>query len=338
MLWIGLAILVIALSDLLPSSWFDRWYYHGIFGWIRLLYDTLLGWSPVPMLYIAIPIIFLRIFLWIRERKKGFLYLFTKALGGLACLIFLFYFVWGFNYNQVPLQSRLGYNLKEVTKHEIELEFQRATIELTNAAESLPTGMTSDEAIAGLSISDHDLRADVEKALRELNIPSRGHVRVRQIWPPGLLLRWSTAGIYIPQVFEGHIDKGLLSVQKPFTMAHEMAHGYGVTDEGACNFVAWLACRASENNWVRFGGDFTYWRYAAAEMPDSTVMDALHTVSPVVFRSIELISENDKKYPDILPKIRDAIYSNYLKHHGVEGGMRSYNYVVLMVEQYLKKN
>lgn len=243
----------------------------------------------------------------------------------------------GFNYNQTSLQKRLGYNLKDVTQQDIEVEYQRATLELQKAAEELPSLLKTDESISALKISDNDLRPDVEKALAELGIPNKGRVRVRQIWPPGLLLRWSTAGIYIPQAFEGHIDDGLLSVQKPFTIAHEMAHGYGVTDEGACNFIAWLACIESKNPWVRFGGAFTYWRYAASEMPGDSIEQELKIISPVVLRSLSLIRKNDEKYPDLLPKIRDAIYSNYLKHHGVEGGLRSYNYVVMMVVEYLRK-
>jgi len=348
-LWIVLALITILLSDILSTAFIDRWYYQGVFEWIRVTYDAILGWSPLPMIYLLVAIVIVRIFFWIRERKKGFLFLLSKALGGIAFLIFLFYFLWGFNYSQVPLQARLGLDLKKVTQEDIEVEFLRATQELETAVKSLPSSLTSDESIRDYKISDNDLRKDVEKALRDLGIPDRGKVRVRQLWPPGFLLRWSTAGIYIPQAFEGHIDKGLLSVQKPFTIAHEMAHGYGVTDEGACNFVAWLACRQSDNPWIRFGGTFTYWRYAASEMPENG-RDVLHTSDenrdgfntslpfpPVVIRSLALIRENDKKYPDILPKIRDAIYSNYLKRHGVVGGLRSYDYVVMMVVEYLGK-
>ncbi len=337
LMWIGLALITILLSDFIPSSFVDRWYYQGLFGWIRVAYDTLLGWLPIPMLYIAVAILLVRIILWMRSRKKGMLFLITKAIGGIAFLIIVFYFAWGFNYNQTSLQKRLGFNLKDVTQQDVEVEYQRATLELQEIAEELPTALKTVESISALKISDNDLRPDVEKALAELGIPDRGRVRVRQIWPPGLLMRWSTAGIYIPQVFEGHIDKGLLSVQKPFTIAHEMAHGYGVTDEGACNFIAWLACRESKDPWVRFGGAFTYWRYAASEMPGDSVEQELKIIPPVVLRSLSLIRKNDEKYPDLLPKVRDAIYSNYLKHHGVEGGMRSYNYVVMMVVEYLRE-
>lgn len=335
LIWIAMAVIILLMSRIIPDSIFERWYYNGIFGWIRVAYDTLLGWSPVPMIYIVLLVVIVRAIRWAGDWRKGSVYQLSRVIGGIALIVSLFYLLWGFNYNQISLQERLGFDLEQVTPLDVEAEFLRATAVLKKEAEELPDHFTSDASIAALKITDHDLRPDVEKALADLHIPGKGRVRVRQLWPKGFLLRWGTAGIYIPYAIEGHIDNGLLSVQKPFTIAHEMAHGYGVTDEGACNFIAWLACNQSRDKWIRYGGAFTYWRYAAAEMPDEKVDEVIHTFDPVVMRSLLMIRENDKKYPDLMPKVRDAIYSSYLKRHGVKGGLRSYNYVVMMVQQYL---
>ena len=333
--WILAAVLVLLLQRFLPAFLWDNWYYKGIFTLIRQGYDYLLGWSPIPMVYIVLSIILVRTARWFGNAEKGWTYQTSSFLGGIAAMVVLFYVLWGFNYRQVSLQDRLGFDLEKVSKEEVDTEFMRATAVLNDEAETLSDHLTRDDAITGLKITDGDLRADVENALQVLHLPNKGRVRVRQLWPNGFLLRWNTAGIYIPQTGEGQIDKGLLSVQKPFTLAHEMAHGYGVTDEGACNFIAWLACSQSRDQWVRFGGAFTYWRYAAAEMPYDSVVQVMHTLPPVVARAMALVKQNDAKYPDLLPKVRDAIYSSYLKRHGVKGGLRSYNYVVLMVQQYL---
>lgn len=336
LVWTASAILVLVLKEVLPSAFWDQCYYQGLFGWIRQSYDFLLGWSPLPMVYIILAIILVRFAIWIGQSSKGWIYQITRAIGGVAAMVTIFYLAWGFNYGQVSLQERLGFRMSGASKEDIEKEFARATKVLKEEAEALPDRLTRDEAILGLEINDRDLRPDVVEALSVLDIPHAGKVRVRQLWPAGFLLRWSTAGIYIPQTGEGHIDKGLLSVQKPFTIAHEMAHGYGVADEGACNFIAWLACSQSRDQWIRFGGALTYWRYTAAEMPNDSVSQVIHTFPPVVLRAITLVRENDKKYPDLMPHVRDAIYSSYLKSNGVHGGLRSYNEVVLMVEQYLK--
>ena len=333
--WIVAAVLVLILQRFLPVSIWDNWYYKGIFTLIRQAYDYLLGWSPIPMVYIVLSIILVRTARWFGNSAKGWTYQLSALIGGVAAMVVLFYVLWGFNYRQVSLQDRLGFDLDAVSKEEVDEEFRRATEVLRNEAEGLSDRLTRDESIAGLKISDADLRPDVESALEVLQLPHKGRVRVRQLWPNGFLLRWNTAGIYIPQTGEGQIDKGLLSIQKPFTLAHEMAHGYGVTDEGACNFIAWLACSQSRDQWVRFGGAFTYWRYAAAEMPLDSVMQVIHAMPPVVARAMTLVKQNDAKYPDLLPKVRDAVYNSYLKRHGVKGGLRSYNYVVLMVQQYL---
>ncbi|MDQ3015760.1 MAG: DUF3810 domain-containing protein [Bacteroidota bacterium] len=337
LLWVIAAISVLVLDRILPQVFVDKWYYQCVFGYIRRGYDLLFGWLPIPMIYLIALIVAVRIVKWSNDWKKGFLFLLSRALGGIALLVACFYLFWALNYRQITLQERLGLQLDDVTQADVEAEFLRATEVLTSEANALSDHYTSDEAIANLHITDNDLRPDVERALATLGVPNGGNVRVRQLWPKGLLMRWSTAGIYIPHAFEGHIDPGMLSIQKPFTIAHEMAHGYGITDEGACNFVAWLACVQSRDQWIRFGGALTYWRYVAAEIPDEEVRGVINTFPPVVTRALVLIRENDKKYPDILPQIRDAIYSSYLKQHGVKGGLRSYNYVVKMVSLYLNK-
>lgn len=334
--WVAAAFLALVLKEILPASFWDQWYYMGLFTWMRQAFDFLLGWSPIPMVYVVLSIILVRTARWLGQWDKKPFYQISRAIGGIAAMVAIFYFAWGFNYGQISLQERLGFDFKEFSKGDAEAEFLRATSVLRSEASNLPVRLTRDEAIAGLKINDHDLRPDVKEALSTLEIPSAGKVRVRQLWPNGFLLRWSTAGIYIPQTGEGHIDKGLLSVQKPFTIAHEMAHGYGVADEGACNFIAWLACSQSRDQWTRFGGALTYWRYTAAEMPPDSVAKVIHTFPPVVMRAITMIKANDRKYPDILPQVRDAVYSSYLKRHGVKGGLRSYNEVVMMVPQYLK--
>ncbi len=337
LVWIGIAVVVVCLHQLVPSLIWEKWYYKGLFSWIRQSYDFLLGWSPVPMIYFVLTIILVRTAQWFGQWKKAvFLYQGSRAMGGVGALVVLFYMLWGFNYGQISLQEKLGFDLETVTQEDIRQEFVRATAVLKKEAEGLPDYLIQDEAIKSLKIVDHDLRPEVVKALGILHLSNKGRVRVRQLWPNGFLLRWNTAGIYIPQTGEGHIDKGLLSVQKPFTIAHEMAHGYGIADEGACNFIAWLACSQSENQWVRFGGAFTYWRYTAAEMPSDSVSQIMNSLPPVVIRAMTLVRENDLKYPDLMPRIRDAIYSSYLHRHGVKGGLRSYNYVVMMVHQYLE--
>jgi hypothetical protein len=338
LLWITLAGVILALDHVISTPVADLIYYRGFFiGW-RLVYDYGLGFLPVPMIYLVSGFILFRIWTWWKQRQQGWKYLVIRAIGGIAALLVLFYVLWAFNYHQQPLPEHLGLNLQSVTQKDIDREFDRASDVLVAAANELPDSLNSDLSIRSKKVTDGELREDVKNALKTLDLPHTGRVRVRQLWPKGLLLRFSTAGIYIPQTGEGHIDDGLLSVQKPFTMAHEMAHGYGVTDEGACNFIAWLACDRSTDPWVHFSGALSYWQYAAVEMPQDSVEARMKSFPDIIERSIHLIRENDRLYPDLIPRYRDAIYTSYLKYHGVKEGLKSYNEVVLMVQQYIQKD
>ena len=73
-LWMASALVVLAMKSMLPSSIWDRWYYQGIFIGFRQLYDWVLGWSPLPMVYIVLLIIIVRFANWLGQFKKGFVY------------------------------------------------------------------------------------------------------------------------------------------------------------------------------------------------------------------------------------------------------------------------
>ena len=183
LIWIGVAILVLLLTRVLPQSFFEHAYYMGFFRLIRVGYDALLGWSPLPMIYIVVIFILIRVFFWFRNWKSGFWPQLTKALGGVALVVIFFYLLWGFNYRQISLENRLGYNLENVSKEEIESEYRRASIELSELSKDLRSELKRDVAIQSHNVNDDFLRQEVEEALSILNVPNSGRVRVRQLWP-----------------------------------------------------------------------------------------------------------------------------------------------------------
>ena len=147
-------------------------------------------------------------------------------------------------------------------------------------------------------------------------------------------MRFSTAGIYIPYSGEGHVDAGMLPVQIPFTMAHELGHGYGVTDEGECNFLAYIVCTTADDPMVRFSGLLAYWRYVAAEyrrFAPEAYKEQYNALPDLVRTTLQSIYENNRKYPDIMPQTRNLVYDTYLRSNGVDGGLVSYNRIVRWV-------
>ena len=121
------------------------------------------------------------------------------------------------------------------------------------------------------------IRQSVVQALEKLDYPTAGRVRGRKLLPKGVFLRFSSAGLYWPFVGEGNIDGGLHALQQPFTMAHEITHGYGITNEGICNFIAYLACQKSSDPFIKYAGLVAYWRYLAGAYQQ---LSLIHIPSP----------------------------------------------------------
>jgi len=181
----------------------------------------------------------------------------------------------------------------------------------------------------------------VEKLLEKLNYPTAGTVRGRQLQPKGILLRFSTAGVYFPWTGESNIDAGLHPIQIPFTMAHEFAHGYGFTDEGTCNFLAYLACIQSENKMFQYSGHLSYWRYLASSyrrFDRENYTAYFKTLPKGIIADLYAIDANSDKYPNILPELRDAAYDTYLKTQGIGEWMKSYSRIVMLVKAWREKD
>lgn len=183
------------------------------------------------------------------------------------------------------------------------------------------------------------IRACLTAVLADFHYPTPGRVRGREL-PAGALLSFNTAGVYLPWVGEGHIDGGLHPLQKPFTLAHELAHGYGFTDEGTCNFLAYLACLRCSDPYVRYSGELTYWRYVFSALRQQSRSAYLLTRAKIpsgMHNDLAAIKDAMARYPDRLKGLQASAYDGYLKSQGIQTGMGSYDYIVQLTIAWRKK-
>lgn len=153
-------------------------------------------------------------------------------------------------------------------------------------------------------------------------------------------MRFHVSGIYIPFFGEGYTAGKLTAVEKPFTLAHEMAHGLGFADEGSANFLAYLACESSENHMIQYSGRLAYWSYIAGEMAalsKEEYIEIFQRMTPGMIADLKQISENWRQYRGTLAKIGEKVNERYLKSQGVKEGLRSYNRMVVLVAAWRKK-
>ncbi len=345
--WIIAAVCILLINALFGQyrNLTEQIYYNGVFKLIRMIYDYTLGWLPFPMVYLFfILVVYLlykvlgKIGVGIKERsivKTG-----LPIFNGVSIVIIFFYLLWGFNYQRDRISEKL-----QLTGEKMSLEALIEEGQLVGAlAASYRQSIIQDTfAISESSFILPDLESKIrvsQKAiLKSWDYQPVGRVRVRKLMPKGLLLRLSTAGVYIPFVAEGHIDKGLHPIQWPFTMAHEMAHGYGFTDEGECNFIAFVTCMHADDPIIQYSAMLAYFRYIISNLRLSdydAYLKLLHTVDRGLMNDIYAINKQLNKYPDIMPDLRDLVYDSYLKSHGVHEGLKSYSTIIRLVDKWKK--
>lgn len=322
----------------------ESFYLHGVFPKLRIIYDNTLGRLPFAVVYLFAPLLVLlfgyRFWKLVSTRTWQAAGGFVKFLLIFALVIYLlFYWSWAFNYKNQPLRDHLilpkitpdSFKVYDEAMHVLEL--------ITPLRDSISRDSQALDKSFYPKDTEDKLRSSLVQILQGWKLPTDGKVRVRTLKPDGVLLRFSTAGIYIPFLFEGHIDDGLAYIHRPFVMAHEMAHGYGITDEGDCNFIAVLVCANSDDIYIRYSGLLAYWRYLAnslVRVAPGMGTKAIDARPVSIVNDVNHIRERVNSYPDLLPNYRDLIYDTYLKSHGVTGGLESYGAVVNMMHMWKK--
>jgi hypothetical protein len=244
-------------------------------------------------------------------------------------LVFLvtFYWVWGFHYFQPNLKERWSLNITNIDSIYLRQQIENILPDLLAYRQMISDSQIDSLKDGGFIRMEDELRKQLIVVLPEMGWKTAGNVRIRNLQPEGFLLRLSTAGIYIPYVFEGHVDYGLHPLQLPFTVAHEMAHGYGVTDEGDCNTIALIVCLKSENPLYKYASLLTYFRYLYFDprWPDDQKSFILASMPEVIKGDLYSIKKQSARFPDVFPVIRDFMYETYLRLMGVEEGLLSYH-------------
>jgi Protein of unknown function (DUF3810) len=323
-------------------------YHRYVFRFIRVFYDYTFGLLPFPVIYLLFIAVVLFFALWIKK-LISYRYSLPKLvlMKRLALSIFnfmgwvfsLFYFLWAFNYYGPNIEKKLSLPDVSIDSLQLLAEFKDITEIMIHERNKLSSDTTELKVQIDWSSMEDEIRKVQTEILSEWGDKVHGRVRVRRLYPEGLLLRISTAGVYIPFVAEGHIDPGMHAIQWPFTAAHEMAHGYGYTDEGVCNFIGLLTCIKSKETYIRYSGLLSYWKYLFYDiklMYPASAKEIYLTLDTGIKADLSAIRREMNRFPDILPEVRDILYDSYLKTHGVEKGLKSYNEMILQVLKWKK--
>ncbi|MBL0238011.1 MAG: DUF3810 domain-containing protein [Saprospiraceae bacterium] len=315
----------------LPTAQLDDFYTNTLYRGFRFVWDYSVGLLPIPIIYLwflFIVVGIIRLIYLTVKRRISAIRLLVNLISGLMIHLSWFYLTWGFNYFRSPLIERLPLNLN-INKYELRDAYCEITEKITVLKSNL---VNSNSNLEGLS--DPDLKRILNDQLgllfNQFKLVDIPNVNCRIIWP-GSLLIWASAGVYWPFSGEANIDGGIHRIQVPFTMAHEMCHAKGWTDEGECNFLAYLACDRSKDIEIKYSGNLAYWRYLNSSMwlldPEWTSFE-LDQLAETIQSDLKEIRKKMDRYPEVFESLRLLFYDQYLKVNGIRSGIESYSDLV----------
>ena len=177
-----------------------------------------------------------------------------------------------------------------------------------------------------------------EKVSAEHSFISQFYSRVK---PVILSEPWTythIAGVYTYFTGEANINVNFPDYTIPYTAAHEMAHQRGIAREDEANFVAFLVCAASDDDYIRYSGYLNLYEYVSSALyrADKEAYGEVRAKLDPKAR-VEMSAYSvffDKYRENVAATVTETVNNGYLTMQGTPG-TKSYGMVVDLAVAYI---
>ena len=256
-----------------------------------------------------------------------------RALGilgrSLVVIFLIFTLNCGINYQRLPFSQRAGFVLRESTEEELIALCERLVEEINLAAEEIAL---DEDGYCTLEGDPTELARDaMETAALQYPELKGYYPRAKPVFSTWYLSSQLLQGVYSPFTVEANYNNGMPDQDKPSTICHELSHLKGFMREDEANFVAYLACRSSEDAGFRYSGSILAYIYSG---------NALYAQNPAALRRVrdklceqavkDLLDHNAywDTYRGTLSEVSDKMNDMYLKANAQKAGTKSYGRMV----------
>ena len=323
---------IIIFSRSTPLS---EWYMQHVYPAVAIILSTLSGVFPFSLydLFIITALLYLIILiLFVITGKKGFKKFLYSLVRFVTMLVAWFYFAWGISYFREDFYAKS--DLKE-TSFDAE-NLKKFVVHFIADA---------NEAYVDFDVMDRaGVRQELEKSYHtlhgELGIDyPNGKRRAKPMLFEPLYSKMGISGYLGPFFNEIHVNNYSLDITYPFTLAHEMAHQFGIAHESEANLYAFIVCLGSEDERIRYSAYLSTLLYLvndAAEFLPDEVDSLTSAIRPEIIADLR---RNRKHWLAVrdrsLSEVQDRAYDAYLKTNKVSSGRDNYSEVVgLLISSY----
>lgn len=288
------------------------------------------------------------IFIFLHKRQGFFkyakrFYIFTGYVLVAVCLVMTLNCT--ILYHCSPMDANQEFPERDYTVEELEL-LRNYIVEQCN---DYSTHMNRDEN--GYLVYEKDMQEACKQAMWDISdlYPqlSGYYPDVKHMMFSDLMSQAYMAGYYFPFSMEANCNGNMYITNYPETYCHELAHLHGYIYEDEANFISFLACMNSGDDFLIYCGylgvlnyvNNAYWEsidgnheryYAQPQIEDQVVEDNVFLL-PETWEKVE---ENAVFDTEKVDKVSDAFTETSLNLNGVADGMAAYGRVVELMLQY----
>lgn len=344
-LFLFIQILIVKILSYFPDT-IERFYSNGIYPVISKIFRTFLGWIPFSIgdiFYFMLAILLIiGVYQLLRDKFKNWKFHLFKFGAYLSVFYFLFHLLWGLNYYRNTLFTTLEMKPENYTLEDIEQLTENLLVKLKEVH---------------LNIVEHDTLKVVVPYSKDtiLSKTINGYTNLAKIYPEYYYQKVSLkkslyslpltymgfSGYLNPISGEAHVDHLVPKVNLPMISSHEVAHQIGIAKESEANFIGFLAAINNDDNYFKYSGYLTAFRYSAAALyyKDSMVSRKVIDSLPLgILKNIKESQEFWQSYQNQLEPFFKLFYDGYLKANDQKAGLKSYSNMVYYLVAYDKKN
>ncbi len=264
-----------------------------------------------------------------------------RLLAVIVLLASVFVLTFGIAYDTTPLEDKMELEAASPSADDLYLASACTLVELNRLERSItrsesgaaPMPYTFDEMV-------DKLNAAYDTLYTTYDFLSPLHTKVKRIALSKPMTYTHLSGVYTFWSGEANVNVNYPDYVIVYTTAHEMAHQRGIGPEDEANFIAYLACIASDDPYIRYCGQANMLEY---------LTDALYQADPTMYAEQILPFYSDGlrgeylAYSAMFEPYRDstasavssAVNDTYLKAQGQTAGTRSYGLVVDLAVAYI---
>lgn len=164
----------------------------------------------------------------------------------------------------------------------------------------------------------------------------------KKIYFSDLMSQQYLAGIYFPFSMEANYNQIMYCSNYPSVICHELSHLKGYIREDEANFIAYVACINSDNDFIKYSGYLSVYYYLENDLyeyGDDSIHSRMQKLNDFakydnIFlkeEDFERIEENAVISTEKLSEATDQFLDSNLKMNGVSSGMDNYNEVVKLL-------